>query len=56
MSSKDIGQSPDAFREQLAMLSPLADFFVKGLCHEMNIFLMAYKFKSVLSVYALVIF
>jgi hypothetical protein len=36
------------------LLSPLADFFVKGQCHEINIFLMAYK--SVFSVYALVVF
>ncbi len=54
MSSKDNGHLHPMSLENRLLLSPLADFFVKGQCHEMNIFLMAYK--SVFSVYALVVF
>ncbi len=38
MSSKGNSQVPPMHLENSLLLSPLADFFVKGQCHEMNIF------------------
>jgi hypothetical protein len=54
------GQPPFILTRQLFTSWPSADHcgfvHLKGLCHEMNIFLEAYNIKQVLSVHALMVF